>query len=128
MNTAIKSTYFKPESRYVTALSFIPEKRIQPDKTISTAMIPTTFFLNNDKWHISFFVGIEQLEEAARVYQKVRDVHNIYFNLNNPSMNTELKFIVHQKLFSEEWSIRPLYENYTGHFKKYALFIQRITY
>lgn len=123
MNTAIKSTYFRPDSRYVTALSFIPEKRIQPDKTISTAMIPTTFFLNNDKWHISFFVGIEQLEEAARVYQKVRDVHNIYFNLNNPSMNTELKFIVHQKLFSEEWSIRPLYENYTRHFKKYALFI-----
>lgn len=125
MNNAIEIIPLKLNSKYVSALSFIPEKRIQPDKTVAAVMVPTDFFMVNDIWHISFFTNIEQLEGAAKVYQKVRDVHNIYFNLKNFHMNTELKYIVHQKLFSEDWSIRPLYQNYARHLKKYALFINK---
>lgn len=123
MNNAIKFIPLKPNNKYVSTISFIPEKHIQPDKTIDTVIVPTDFFLKNDIWHISFFTNIKQLEGAANVYQKVRDVHNIYFNLNNPNMNIELKYFVHQKLFLEDWSIRPLYQNYALFFKKYALFI-----
>ena len=123
MNIATKILPFQLDGRYVSALSFVPEKRVQPDKTVSTNMIPTDFFLDNDIWHVSFFVGIAQFEGVARVYQRSRNVNNLYFNLNNPNMNTELKFIVHQKLFSEDWSLRPLYCTYAKHFKEYAQFI-----
>ena len=64
-------------------LSKYTEKKVNKDKSVTYTEIPTTYFLANDKW-------------------------NIAFTFNNENINKEMKFIVYNKLFSDEWSLQAV--------------------
>ena len=50
-------------------LSKYIEKKVNKDKSVTYTEIPTTYFLDNDKWHIDFFGDIEQFKEQVENYK-----------------------------------------------------------
>ena len=78
-------------------LSKYTEKIVNEDKTVTYTEIPTTYFLENNKWNIDFFGSIEQFKKQVENY-KYRN-KNISFPFNNDNLNKEIKFIVYSKLF-----------------------------
>lgn len=93
----------KINDKITKTLSKYTERVINQDKTVTYTEIPTTYFLENNKWHIDFFNGIEQFKKQVKNYK--HNSRNISFPFNNESINREIKFIVYSKLFSEEWGI-----------------------
>ncbi|EOU1120208.1 tyrosine-type recombinase/integrase [Clostridium perfringens] len=85
-------------------LSKYTEKKVNKDKTVSYAEIPTTYFLENNKWHIEFFYGIEQFKKQVKDHKYTNK--NISFPFNSENINKEMKFIVYNKLFSDKWSLQ----------------------
>ena len=47
-------------------LSKYTEKKVNKDKSVTYTEIQTTYFLDNDKWHIDFFQDIEQFKEQVK--------------------------------------------------------------
>lgn len=85
-------------------LSKYTEKKINKDKSVTYTEIPITYFLDNDKWHIDFFGDIEQFKEQVENWKYTNK--NISFPFKNENINKEMKFIVYNKLFSDEWGLK----------------------
>lgn len=102
-------------------LSKYMEKRIDKDKSVIYTEIPTTYFLDNDKWHIEFFEDIEQFKEQIEKYKYTNK--NISFPFNNKNLNKEIKFIVYSKLFSDEWGLQAVLMSQMQFIRRLAEFI-----
>ena len=87
-------------------LSKYIEKKVNKDKSVTYTEIPTTYFLDNDKWHIDFFGDIEQFKGQVENYKYA--TKNISFPFNNENIKKEMKFIVYNKLFSDEWGLKTV--------------------
>ncbi len=96
----------KSNDKITETLSKYTEKIISKDKTVTYTEIPTTYFLENDKWHIDFLGGIEQFKNQVEEYKYSKKY--ISFPFNNKNINKEMKFVVYNKLFSDEWSLRSV--------------------
>jgi integrase len=90
------------DNKIITTLSSYIEKTPNNDGLVDYKDIKTTYFLENDKWHIGFFNGIEQFKKQIENYKYSNK--NISFSFNNVNIKNETKFIVYNKLFSDEWS------------------------
>lgn len=99
-------------------LSKYTEKKVNKDKSVTYTEIPTTYFLDNDKWCIDFFSNIKQFKEQIENYKLSNK--NISFPFNNKNINKEMKYIVYNKLFLDEWSLQVVL---TGQ----MLFIRRLS-
>ncbi|MVX67347.1 tyrosine-type recombinase/integrase [Clostridium chromiireducens] len=86
-------------------LSYI-EKIINKDSSVYYKEVKTSYFLENDKWHIDFFRDIPQFKEQVDNYKHSNK--KISFPFNNPNINKEIKFIVYSKLFSAEWGLHSV--------------------
>lgn len=85
-------------------LSKYTEKVVNEDKSVTYLEIPTTYFLDNNKWYIDFFGGIYQFKEQVKNYRCTNKA--ISFLFNNKNINKEMKFIIYNKLFSDEWLLQ----------------------
>ena len=102
-------------------LSKYTEKKVNKDKSVTYKEIPTTYFLDNDKWHIEFFGDIEQFKEQVENYKYSNK--NISFPFNNENINKEMKFIVYSKLFSDEWGLQAVLMGQLQYIRRLAKFI-----
>lgn len=102
-------------------LSKYTEKIINEDKSVTYTEISTTYFLENNKWNIEFFAGIEQLKEQVENYKYSNK--NISFPFNNENINKEIKFIVYNKLFSDEWGLQSVLTGQVQLIRRLAEFI-----
>lgn len=102
-------------------LSKYTEKKVNKDKSVTYTEIPTTYFLDNDKWNIDFFDEIEQFKEQVENYKYSNK--NISFPFNNENLNKEMKFIVYNKLFSDEWGLQSVLMGQMQFIRRLAKFI-----
>lgn len=102
-------------------LSKYTEKIVNEDKTVTYTEIPTTYFLENNKWNIDFFGSIEQFKKQVENY-KYRN-KNISFPFNNDNLNKEIKFIVYSKLFSDEWGLQATLQVQMQYIRRLSQFI-----
>lgn len=102
-------------------LSKYIEKKENKDKSVTYTEIPTTYFLDNDKWHIDFFADIEQFKKQIKDYKYSNK--NIYFSFNNENINKEMKFIVYNKLFCDEWGLQAVLIGQMQYIRRLAEFI-----
>lgn len=102
-------------------LSKYIEKIVNEDKTITYTEIPTTYFLENDKWHIDFFGSIEQFKKQVENYKYTNK--NISFPFNNDNLNKEMKFIVYSKVFSDEWGLQAVLMGQMQYIRRLSEFI-----
>ena len=104
INISSLNTSNDSNDKITETLSKYTEKIVNEDKTVTYTEIHTTYFLENNKWHIDFFGGIEQFKKQVKDYKYSNK--NISFNFNNDNINKEMKFIVYSKLFSDEWNLQ----------------------
>jgi integrase len=102
-------------------LSKYIEKTINKDKTVIYTEILTNYFLENDKWHIDFFDNINQFKEQVQNYKYANK--NISFPFGNENINKEMKFIVYNKLFSDEWGLQAVLMGKMQFIRRLAEFI-----
>lgn len=88
-------------------LSFYFEKTIHENGSVSKEQINNPYFLINDKWNINFLGEIKQFEEIVARYKY--SCKNIHFQLNNPSINLEVKYVYYQQLFNDLWTINNIF-------------------
>ncbi|MBE6023485.1 MAG: transposase [Cellulosilyticum sp.] len=89
------------KQKITTTLSGYIEKIPLDDGSIYSQYINTDYFLENNCWHLDFFKSIAQ-------FSTIKDTtHLKYFTFafNNPNVNTEVKFIVYNKIFNNEWKL-----------------------
>ena len=72
-----QGTLNNSNDKITETLSKYTEKKLNKDKSITYTEIPTTYFLDNNKWHIDFFGEIEQFKEQVEKYKYTNK--NIYF-------------------------------------------------
>lgn len=121
INIRTHNTIIESKDKITETLSKYTEKVIKEDKSVTYTEIPTTYFLENDKWHIDFFGGIEQFKEQVEKYKYSQK--NISFPFNNENINKEMKFIVYNKLFSDEWGLQTVFNGQKQCIKRLAEFI-----
>ncbi|WP_207653822.1 tyrosine-type recombinase/integrase [Tepidibacter mesophilus] len=109
------------ENKINDTLSGYIEKVINKDGSVDYKEIKTSYFLENDKWHVDFFKNIPQFKEQIGVSKASNT--NIYFSFNNPNINKEIKFFVHSKLFSDEWRYTTFLQGRVSRMRRLAMFI-----
>lgn len=123
INILTHNTIVESKDKVTQTLSKYTEKVINEDKSVTYTEIPTTYFLENDKWHINFFGNIEQFKEQVENYN--RSNKNISFPFNNENINKEMKFIVYKKLFSAEWGLQTTLLGQMQSIRRLAEFINK---
>jgi integrase len=127
MENALNMLGYSTESEYqqniIHNLSSYTEKFIDDTGFVDYKQIETTYFLENDKWNADFFNNIEQLKGRYNEYKYSN--RNFYFRFDNPNVNMEIKFIVHNRFFKSEWSITSAFVNQNSKFKRLADFINK---
>ena len=116
-----QDTVNNSNDKITETLSKYTEKKVNKDKSITYTEIPTTYFLENNKWNIDFFAGIEQFKEQVENYKYPNK--NISFPFNNENINKEMKFIVYNKLFSDEWCLQTVLMGQMQFIRRLAEFI-----
>lgn len=107
--------------RIIDTLSSYTEKFVNEDGSVIYKNIKTTYFLDNNKWHIDFYGNIQQFKEQ---YEKFKYSNkNIAFNFKNPNVNNEIKFIVYNKLLNDEWKLSSTFINHQQFIRKLSEFI-----
>lgn len=114
-------TTIKSNDKITETLSKYTKKTINEDKSVTYREMPTTYFLENDKWHIDFFGSIEQFKKQIQNYNHTNK--NISFPLNNENVRKEMKFIVYNKLFSDEWGLQSILMGQMQFIRRLAEFI-----
>lgn len=115
------NTVTEYEQNIINTLSGYTEKFINTDGSVNYKEIRTTYFVDNDKWHIDFFGNIEQFKNQHKEYKYSNK--NISFNFHNVNVNTEVKLIVYCKLFKNEWSFSSAFVTANNMFKTLSNFI-----
>ena len=121
INILTNNTIVEAKDKITKTLSKYTEKVINEDKSVTYTEIPTTYFLENDKWHIDFFGDIEQFKNQVKNYKYANK--NISFPFNNENLNKEMKFIVYSKLFSDEWGLQAVLMGQMQFIRRLAEFI-----
>ena len=116
-----QDTVNNSNDKITETLSKYTEKKVNKDKSVTYTEIPTTYFLDNDKWHIDFFSEIEQFKKQVENFKG--GSKNISFPFNNENINKEMKFIVYSKLFSDEWGLQAVLNGQRGFIRRLAEFI-----
>ena len=123
LNTLGYSCVNEYNNKITTTLSTYIEKIVSNNGSVDYEEINTTYFLENDKWNIEFFKNIPQFKEQVDNYKYSNK--NITFSFTKKNINKELKFLVYNKLFSDEWSLQTVFLLQTYHIKKLAQFINQ---
>ena len=123
INIRTPNTIIESKDKITETLSKYTEKVINEDKSVTYTEIPTTYFLENDKWHIDFWGGIEQFKEQVENYKYSNK--NISFPFNNENINTEMKFIVYTNLFSDKWGLQAVLTAQMQYIRRLAEFINK---
>ena len=116
-----QDTVNNSNDKITETLSKYTKKKVNKDKSVTYTEIPTTYFLDNDKWHIEFFDEIEQFKEQVKNYKY--SSKNISFPFSNNNINKEMKFIVYNKLFSDEWGLQAVLTGQMQFIRRLAEFI-----
>ncbi|MDZ5000449.1 hypothetical protein GNF79_15515, partial [Clostridium perfringens] len=59
INILTHNTTIESKDKITETLSKYTEKKVNEDKSVTYTEIATTYFLDNDKWHIDYFGNIE---------------------------------------------------------------------
>ena len=118
-----QDTVNNSNDKITETLSKYTERKVNKDKSVTYKEVPTTYFLDNNKWHIDFFKDIEQFKEQVENYKYTNK--NISFPFNNENINKEMKFIVYNKLFSDEWGLKAVLLGQMSHIRQLAEFINK---
>lgn len=93
------------KQKITSAISGYTEKFINGDNSVESINVITDYFVSNNKWNINFLGNISQLKSKYNNYEMKAGSKNIIFNFSDPELNRKMKYIVHDKILFNGWSI-----------------------
>lgn len=106
INISTQNINSKFQDKITNVLSKYTEIIINEDKTVLYKDITTDYFLENNDWYLGFFGCIEQFKNQV----EYNDYNRVpCFPFNNKNIAKEIKFIVYNKLFSNQWSLKSIF-------------------
>lgn len=110
----------KHDTKIKEALSTYVEKTFNEDGSVNYKEVPTTYFWDNNVWHMDFFRSIAQFKN------ELSKESTISFSFNNSHINSEVKFVTNNMILADKWKLTNAAKltNYSG--KKLAEFINEI--
>lgn len=106
-------------NKITSTLSGYIEKIPLDDGSIYSQYINTDYFLENNCWDLDFFKNITQ-------FSTIKDTTKskpFNFTFNNSNINMEIKFIVYNKIFNEEWKLPSCIPKQQSYLNRLATFI-----
>ncbi|OOG91309.1 hypothetical protein BTH41_01610 [Bacillus mycoides] len=88
-------------------LSGYPMKTIEKDDSVIIHHVKDPYFLVKDIWNVDFLENIPQFQEMVEKYKGTN--RNVRFQINNATVNLEIKYVWYQKLFKDEWSLSTVF-------------------
>ena len=87
-----------------------PIRRINERGEAEVELMPDTYYLSNSIWTGHHFKDLPQFEDTL-TDQWFIELSNrkLRFEFNQESLNVELKYIIHQSIFKDKWSITGLF-------------------
>lgn len=95
------------QQRIIDIILSYSEKFINDDGSVNYKKVKTIYFTDNSKWSLEFFDNIDQFKKQYKEYKYSSKI--LSFKFNNPNINTEIKFLVHHKLFKNQWSLNSAF-------------------
>lgn len=102
-------------------LSSYLEKMIHEDGSVTTNVIENPYFLENDVWNVNILGEIPQFQEQWLNYKF--SIKNLYFRVNSPTVNLEIKYVWYHKLFRDEWTLSSAFNGQINSFNKLTSFL-----
>ncbi|MBT2681807.1 tyrosine-type recombinase/integrase [Bacillus sp. ISL-35] len=88
-------------------LSTYMERTIEIDGSVTYKVVNDPYFLVNDHWDIRFIGNINNFKDQLENYYYRKNI--IRFEIENPRVNLELKYLWYKRLFKDEWSLSTIY-------------------
>lgn len=87
-----------------------PIRRINERGEAEVELMPDTYYLSSSIWTGHHFKDLPQFEDTL-TDQWFSELSNrkLRFEFNQESLNVELKYIIHQSIFKDKWSITGLF-------------------
>ncbi|PGV66632.1 tyrosine-type recombinase/integrase [Bacillus sp. R86525] len=98
-----------------------PVKNIHEDGVVTIQHMKDSYFLVNDIWNVDFFEDIPQFREMVENYTGTN--RNVYFQINSPTVNLEVKYVWYQKLFNDEWALSSAFVPKITHLRRLTTFL-----
>jgi integrase len=102
-------------------LSTYTEKIIHEDGSVTTNVVQNPYFLVNDTWNVNVIGTIPNFKEQFLNYKATNK--NIRFEVKNPSINLEIKYVWYNKLFRDEWTLTTAFFGQVSHLRKLTAFL-----
>lgn len=102
-------------------LSRYPMKTIQDNGSVTVRHIKDPYFLVNNIWNIEFLKSIPQFKEMAEHYNKRRP--NMYFQINSPTVNLEVKYVWYKKMFNDIWALNTIFNTQASYLRRLEMFL-----
>lgn len=102
-------------------LSSYPVKNIEKDGSVTTHHVKDPYFLVNDIWNVDFLENILQFQEMVEKYKGTH--RNVRFQINNATVNLEIKYVWYQKLFRDEWSLSNVFGESARLLRRLTIFL-----
>ncbi|MFE4525033.1 hypothetical protein ACFRCQ_23495 [Cytobacillus firmus] len=84
-------------------LSTYREKTVEIDGSVTYKVVNDPYFLVNDHWDIRYIGNINNFKDQLERYYYRKNI--IRFEIDNPQVNIELKYLWYKRLFKDEWSL-----------------------
>ncbi|OXS80054.1 tyrosine-type recombinase/integrase [Domibacillus enclensis] len=102
-------------------LSTYTEKHIdKKDGTIITKTIMDPYFLQNNVWNMDDLLKIENFSGNPPRHQTRK---NLKFEIKNPNVNLEIKYVWYHRLFRDQWSLSTIFGIGASHLSKLTAFL-----
>lgn len=103
-------------------ISSYPIKTSRTDGSVSVDHVKDSYFLNHETWCIGFFLQINQFKEMVQDSKKRASTH-LCFRIESQTVNLEIKYLWHYKLFHDKWSLNTAFGAYATHLNRFAMFL-----
>lgn len=114
---------FEYNKRIIDTLSNYTEKYVDGNSTVTYKTVKDNYFLINSEWNISFIGDIEQFKAKYATFQYT--TKNIKLNFcSNHKLELEIKYILYNKLFNDEWALKTIVSLHLASLKKIFEFMR----
>ncbi|MCT2534654.1 tyrosine-type recombinase/integrase [Aquibacillus koreensis] len=102
-------------------MSSFPAQIISRDGDVSFQERDDTYFLDNNKWGLDKIRGVNQFKLMVDSSPTIRK--NIKFQLEEPSLNLEVKYIFFNRLFNNQWKLTTMFQSIQNPIRRLTEFI-----
>ncbi|AGK97136.1 tyrosine-type recombinase/integrase [Clostridium pasteurianum] len=113
----------KYNEKIIDTLSSYTETYVEANRNVTYKIVKDNYFLINNDWNISFIGNIEQFKAQYATFQYAWKNIKLSF-CSDYNLGLEIKYILYNKLFNNEWSLKTVVSLHLASLKKVFEFMR----